>query len=216
MSLTLLRSAARTDAVARLKDRDLAAWDDLVESEHGRIFNLHLRLTGDREAAADLTQETFVAAYESVDTFRGRGQPEAWLYGVALNCNRSWWRKTGRSEPPNEPNEDLADPEPTAEELAELRERSDLIYAAVQRLPESYRRVVALRYFGGFSSADIARCERVREGTVRWRLHRALQRLWVILQPQIGADQCASREPIDCQKESENETGANGELRIAP
>ena len=55
--------------------------------------------------------------------------------------------------------EDLPDPEPSAEELAIMHERSDLVCAAVRRLPEAYRRTVALRYFLGIPAVEIARDE---------------------------------------------------------
>ncbi len=198
MGLRLLRPAT-----AKLKGRDPAEWERLVVGEYARVFNLHVRLTSDRDTAADLTQETFAAAYGSIDSFRGQCRPETWLYSVALNCNRSWRRARGRHEPQEELTEQLPDPEPTAEELATLREERELLYDAVQRLPEVYRRTVALRYFAGLSTAEVAAGEGVEEGTVRWRVHRAVQRLWVMLQPLIG-------------EENRGERGQERELRIAP
>jgi RNA polymerase sigma factor CnrH len=171
---------------AQMRARVRSTWDQLIAAEHSRIFNLHLRLTGDREAAADLTQDTFVAAYESADKYTGKGRPEAWLHGVALNCNRNWHRRMGRQEPPDQVDENLADPAPTAEALAQLREQNDLIYDAIRRLPEAYRRVVALRYFAGVPAAEIADSDGVDAGTVRWRLHTALKKLWVMLEPKLG------------------------------
>jgi RNA polymerase sigma-70 factor (ECF subfamily) len=188
---------------AKLKDRDRAAWERLVDDEYTRVYNLHLRLTSDSDAAADLTQETFAAAYASIGSFRGRSKPETWLYSVALNCNRSWRRARGRHEPEDELSEELPDPQPTAAELAALREERELLYHAVQRLPEVYRRTVALRYFAGLSTAEVAAGEGVEEGTVRWRCHRAVQRLWSMLQPLIG-------------EENRGERGHAPELRIAP
>ena len=92
----------------------------------------------------------------------------------------------GRQEPPDEVDDDLADPSPTAEDLAQLRERNDLIYDAIRRLPEAYRRVVALRYFAGVPATEIADSDGVDAGTVRWRLHTALKKLWVMLEPRLG------------------------------
>ena len=203
MNQSLLGKMNQKRLSERLKRREGAAWNQLVSQEHRRLFNLHLRLSGDREAAADLTQDTFTAAYESADTFSGQSSPQTWLYGVALNTNRNWWRRTGRHDPPEELDENLPDPQPTAEELVALREQSDLIYDAVRRLPESYRRAVALRYFAGVSAAEMAESEGVDAGTMRWRLHQALKRLWVMLQPRIG-------------KEIGNEPGAPGQVRLAP
>lgn len=203
MSLNVLRRVTEGSVKRRLKGRDRAAWEGLVASEYVRIFNLHLRLTGDREVAADLTQETFVSAYLSAHTFRGKCRPATWLYGVALNCNRNWRRRAGRHEPPEELDEELPDPDPTAEEIATLRERNDLVCQAVQRLPDVYRRTVALRYFAELSTAEIACGEQVDEGTVRWRLHRAMSKLWVMLKATLA-------------EENQDETGAQGRIQLAP
>ena len=190
-------------ATAKLRDHDRGAWERLVNDEYARVFNLHLRLTSNRDTAADLTQETFAAAYGSISSFRGQCKPGTWLYSVALNCSRSWRRAQGRHEPQEELTEQLPDPEPTAEELATLREERELLYDAVQRLPEGYRRTVALRHYAGLSTAEVAAAEGVEESTVRWRCHRAVQRLWVMLQPLIG-------------EENQGERGQERELRIAP
>lgn len=201
MSLSLV-TLLEEDSGAELKGKDERAWEKLVDAEYKRIYNLHLRLSADSEIAADLTQETFVSAYQSIRTFRGNAKPRTWLYGVAMNCNRNWRRQMGRRDPEVELDDDLPDPNPSAEELAALGERKELIYDAVRRLPEPYRRTVALRYFAGLSTAEVASGEGVKEGTVRWRLHRAVQRLWIMLQPTIG-------------EEREDERGDQGSLRIA-
>jgi RNA polymerase sigma-70 factor (ECF subfamily) len=186
---------ATTAEVLRLERRELPVWEDLVRAQYQRIYNLHLRLSPHAEVAADLTQDTFEQAWKSAAAYQGRSRPEVWLYGVALNVNRNWWsRQHQPQELGDDPScaptrlEDLPDPEPTAEELAILHGRSDLICAAVRRLPETYRRTVALRYFLGVSAVEIAASEGVEAGTVRWRLHEALRRLWIMLQPTLGKE----------------------------
>jgi len=209
MILTLLSTEpppAADDSQAvrrRLKQQDREVWDRLVRDEHGRIFSLHLRLIGDREVAADLTQETFAEAWRSAGSYSGEAPPRAWLYGVAGNVNRSWLRKQGRREPEDEVDDALPDPEPTAEEIAILRERTDLVVSAVRELPETYRRTVAMRYFGGLTGPEIAEVEGVEPGTIRWRIHEANKRLWAMLEPTLG-------------EEGDDEAGQDGELRIAP
>lgn len=202
MGVNVLRRVADGSGRRRLTSRSSAAWEELVAKEYARIFNLHLRLTGDREVAADLTQETFVSAYRSAHAFEGKCRPATWLYGVALNCNRDWRKKAGRHEPTEELDEELPDPEPTAAEIALLRERNDLVCQAVRRLPDVYRRSVALRYFAGLSTAEIAHGEHVDEGTVRWRLHQARKKLWVMLKATLA-------------EENEHETEAQRRIHLA-
>ena len=186
MALTLLNRSGPRAVADRIKRRDRKTWDRMVDGQHIRLFNLHLRLTGDREAAADLTQETFAEAFRTVDGYSGEAAPEAWLYGVAMNVNRTWWRRRGREEAPIELEEDLPDPDPSAAQIAEMKQHTELVCDAIRRLPEPYRRTVAMRYFGGVSAADIARDEGVDAGTVRWRLHQALKKMWIMLKPQLG------------------------------
>ena len=203
MSLSLVTTADARTLSERLRQRDAAAWEALVADQYARLYSLHLRLTGDREAAADLTQETFAAAYRGAHTFAGRARPDVWLYGIALNRNRDWHRKAGHQDPAEPLGEELADPEPTPEQVAELRERSDVVLDAVRRLPTIYRHVVALRYFADVPTKEIAAAEGIAEVAVRWRLHKALRKLWVMLEAKLG-------------KEPEDEPGAAGQLRIAP
>lgn len=172
----------------RLRRRNPAAWDQCVAAQYRRIYSLHLRLCSDPEAAADLTQETFVAAFQSIDGYSGRGRPEAWLYGVAMNCSRNWCRRRGSAAPEEALEEDLPDPAPTVEQVALLRARADLLTDAVRRLPEPYRHTVALRHWAELSAEEIAVTDGVDAGTVRWRLHQAMRKLWVMLRPHLGQE----------------------------
>ena len=191
MELRLVAARPAEVADEALRKRERAAWDALVAHQHGRLYNLLVRLTGDRELAADLTQETFLAAYRSAHTYAGRSGPEAWLCGVALNCYRNHRRRHGGRGLPDEIGDGLPDPAPTPEQLAQLREQADLLREAVGRLPEAYERVVALYYFAGLTSAQIAEEEGVADGTVRWRLHQAVRKLWFMLQPHTGKEEPA-------------------------
>ena len=74
---------------------------------------------------------------------------------------------------------------------------------ALRELPESYRRTVAMRYFGGLTGPEIAQIEGVDAGTIRWRIHEANKRLWALLAPAVG-------------EEGDDGAGQDGELRIAP
>jgi RNA polymerase sigma-70 factor, ECF subfamily len=191
--------------VAGVQRHHLPTWEGLVQTQYARIYNLHLRLVGSPETAADLTQDTFEQAWRAAAAFEGRSQTETWLYGVALNVNRHWRQRSGLHDPPEgDPSEELPDPAPTTQELALLHQRQELICEAVARLPESYRRVVVMHYFMGTPSAEIARAEGVPDGTMRWRLHQALRKLWVMLQPTLGKEL------------GEDEQGTTGTLRIAP
>ena len=191
MILSVLSKGRQDPVCAKLRSRDEVAWEQLVAGQHGKVYNMLLRLTGDPEAAADLTQEAFVAAYRSAPKFAGKSQPQTWLHGVALNCYRTWRREMGQAEATEEIDENLPDPELTAEELTALKQRHDILCDAVRRLPEIYRSAVALRYFAGVPAVEIAKQQGVDAGTIRWRLHQAVKKLWVMLEPQMGKEEPA-------------------------
>ena len=71
-------------------------FDGLVDSYEKPIYNLIFRVLGDRDEAADLTQETFVAAYRSWSAFRGESTVYTWLYRIALNLCKNKFREQDR------------------------------------------------------------------------------------------------------------------------
>ncbi|HEY3398017.1 MAG TPA: sigma-70 family RNA polymerase sigma factor [Armatimonadota bacterium] len=196
-----MRKDPRASALRR---REEHVWEQLVSSQYERIYRLHLRLGPGPDTAADLTQDTFEAAWKAAPQFRGESRPEVWLYGVALNVNRNWWSRRRPEEPlPEEVIQDLPDTEPTAAEVYLLRQQHELVCRAVARLPETYRRALALHYFLEVPAVEIAAAEGVEPGTVRWRLHEGLRRLWILLQPALG-------------KELGQDAPRAGRLRLAP
>jgi RNA polymerase sigma-70 factor (ECF subfamily) len=162
---------------------DREAWQRLVEHETPTVFRTCYRILGRVEEAEDATQETFLAAYRSIGSFRGDGPARAWLTRIAT---RESWQRAARyrklsaisSSLDNDDTPPLGDQgggDPLGDTLsAEAREQ---IRQAVARLPEPYREVVTLRYLGELSIAEIAEATGRRDGTVKAQLHRGLERL---------------------------------------
>ena len=142
------------------------------------IYRACLRILGRPHDAEDVTQEAFLIAFRSIGGFRGEGSLRGWLLRIATRQSLrrlSQRRPSADLESVGEPF--LADlrGEPTgvivaAEERREIR-------AAVARLPEPYREVVALRFFGELSLADVAAATGRPLNTVKTHLHRGLERL---------------------------------------
>lgn len=167
-------------------ERALAAGDErafavLVEQQATPVLRICYRILGRLDEAEDAAQEAFVLAYRARASFRGDGSPEAWIARIAT---RECWRRRARDHRRAKATTPLdaidvdgiagaADP---AREVL-LAERGEAVRDAVARLPEPYREVVSLRYFGDLSPARIAAVTRRPEGTVRAQLHRGLARL---------------------------------------
>ena len=185
-TLVDVRSPVDEQFLERLKRGEAAAFEHLVKERSGDVYALLYRLTEDAEEARDLTQETFLRAFQSISRFRGEADLKTWIYRIAINQARNrwrWWRRrrrevhvsldaaSGQSEQPLSdrlPARDEANPE--QETLA--RERETVLRSALNSLGRSYREAVILRDIEGFSYEEIAATLEISTGTVKSRLSR--------------------------------------------
>ena len=161
------------DRVVQAREGDFSAFEGLYHDHVGRIFALCVRMTADRAVAEELTQVTFVRAWERLDSIRGDADLTSWLRAIALNVVLGHRRARGRREGKETPLEAVAPfpgPAPERSEAATLR--LDL-EQAVARLPERARRVFVLHDVEGFRHGEIARLLGVTSGTSKAQLHRA-------------------------------------------
>lgn len=174
-------------------DRD--AFRRLVERESAALVRACHRILGDHAAAEDAAQEAFVTAFRSLASWRGDGPFGAWLtrIGVRIALRHASRRKTVTWRDPGaiasaSERRDSADQAADRQAMAaapmtdpailSLRaERATEVRTAVAALPEPYREVVALRFFGDQSLDEIARQTGRPLGTVKTHLHRGLARL---------------------------------------
>src|SRR5262245_51566131 len=93
------RSAIEAQFIERLKRGDASAFEVLVRERSGEIYGLLYRLTENVEEARDLTQETFLRAFQSIAHFRGDADLRTWIYRIAINQARNrwrWWKRRRR------------------------------------------------------------------------------------------------------------------------
>jgi RNA polymerase sigma-70 factor (ECF subfamily) len=174
------------DLVDAARRGDHRAFEQLVELTHRDTYTLALRLTGSAEDAGDITQETYLRAFRSLDSFRGDAQFTTWLYRITANCASSHlrrWRRH-RHEPLHEDHlvVDLrpeADPEMSAA-ATDLRRRLEV---AVEQLPPKLRAVVVLRDVYELPHETVAEELGISSGAAKVRLHRARNRLRAELFP---------------------------------
>jgi RNA polymerase sigma-70 factor, ECF subfamily len=180
------------DLVARHRFGDTQAFDEIYHRFDHMVFNLALRLSGDGELAADLTQETFLRVFRHIDQFCGRSSLKTWIFRIALNHCRSC---LGRRRLPTQPLAEelpgdqgttggavLADPGRGPEELAVAADEGRRVAQALTRLPEPFREAVVLRDLEGLSYDEIAEVLGVRLGTVRSRIARGREQLRALLE----------------------------------
>ena len=185
------RAIGEAQFIDRLRAGEAAAFDRLVRERSGEVYALLYRLTNDAEEARDLTQETFLRAFQHIDRFRGEADLKTWLYRIAINQARNrwrWWRRRRRDAtlsldaPDGQHEQSLgsrlrsnssADPE--QETLA--RERGQALAAALNTLGRPYREAVILRDVEGLSYEEIAAALEISVGTVKSRLSRGRMEL---------------------------------------
>jgi RNA polymerase sigma-70 factor, ECF subfamily len=161
-----------TATIAAAVSGNVAAFEKLYRQYSPRIYGLCLRLTGQREAAEDCTQETFVAAWRALGGFERRSLFSSWLHKIAvhtvLSRRRGLRQKYEVSEPENGM-PDHADPASGGPPLD--------LENAIAALPEGARHVLVLVGIYGHSHADAAASLGIAEGTCKAQLHRARQLL---------------------------------------
>jgi RNA polymerase sigma-70 factor (ECF subfamily) len=186
-----VRAGHETHYLELLRSGDLAAFEKLVNDHSGDIYGLLYRLTEDVEEARDLTQETFLRAFQSISRFRGDADLKTWLYRIALNQARNrwrWWRRRRRDSTISIDaelgigSETLASTlraaessNPEIESMA--RERDAALQSALRLLGSSYREAVILRDIKGLSYEEIAQALEITVGTVKSRLSRGREEL---------------------------------------
>jgi RNA polymerase sigma-70 factor (ECF subfamily) len=157
---------------------DRSAFRVIVDRESRSVYLACLRILGRHHDAEDVTQESFVAAYRSIRTFRGDGTLRAWLLRIATRqaFRRLSQRRTSvdLAEIP-EPRLVDASGEPTRVLVAADDRRA--VRDAVATLPDPYREVVALRFFADLSLAEVAEATGRPLNTVKTHLRRGLERL---------------------------------------
>jgi RNA polymerase sigma-70 factor (ECF subfamily) len=155
---------------------DTEAYAALVAEYQKMIHALAFRLTGSFEDAEDLAQETFLRAFQQLDTFRRESKFSTWLCQIAVNTGLNWRKREQRR---HEIHTQWA--ENTAVESDQPAgfpdELSRRVQSALDRLPPKQRAAVVLTIYEGHSHAEAARMLRCSETTVSWRLFAARQKL---------------------------------------
>ncbi len=178
-ALALLRE---NELIERAKNRDHAAFEELVKRNQARIYNLGLKLLGNREDAADLLQETFINAYYALPKFEGKSAFSTWLYRIATNNAFMKMRKKKiplvRFEPVDDQDgkkhfTEIADWSGDPKAHLQNEELKILIEKSVNALPGKYKTIFVLHDIEGFSTEEISKMLELSVPAVKSRIHRS-------------------------------------------
>ena len=170
----------------RRHDPDLL--DRLIEQYQHRLLRYLVYLSGNRELAEDLFQETWIRVLERGHQYDGKHEFSTWLYAVARNLTIDYLRKKsplsldGLMEDEEHAPLEPADPRPMAWELMQQDEQAERISEALLRIPAEYRETVILRFQEELALDEISTVTRSPLGTVKSRLYRGLNMLMALLE----------------------------------
>jgi RNA polymerase sigma-70 factor (ECF subfamily) len=182
--------------VHQVQAGEVAAFDRLILKYRERVFGLIYNMTSNREDAADLTQDAFIKAFQSINRFGGQSSFFTWLYRIAINSTLSHLRKTRLrsffsletidAEAPVSRELIAALTDKTgADRDTFVHELQEKLNEAMQKLSINHRTVVTLFEIDGLSHQEIAEAMNCSVGTVRSRLHYAKQLLQSELEPYL-------------------------------
>ncbi len=176
--------------IRRAQQRDLEAFETLVDAYASRVYGFVYRLTGSRDDADDLLQETFLRVVRTIDKYQHDGRFDAWLFRIATNLVRDRFRRSQRTparttvDEPSRIGRESSGVQALADDRGspphariELADEIDRLQDALAQISPAEREVIMLRHFSGLSFKDLARLLDVPIGTALARAHRGLARL---------------------------------------
>ena len=182
--------------VQKVQAGNVGAFDQLVQKYRQQIFAVIYNMTSNREDASDLTQETFIKAFQAIGRFRGKASFFTWIYRIAVNTTMTFLKKRNRRRFISYEN---IDEEASSSEIVErltasnrsekgalVSELQEKLNDALQKLSLKHRTVVILHEIEGLEHAEIAEITQTSIGTVRSRLHYAKQQLQSLLQDYLA------------------------------
>lgn len=167
-----------TRLVDLARDGDRRAFGELVDRHQAAVYRVCYRVLWHAEDAADTTQDTFIRAFDKLDTFQQRSSFKTWLTRIAVNLAIN-----ARSRQDNAATWDglLPGAAPSAEDMVVQAETMQQVHLALRQLPVNHRVAVVLRDLEGYSYRDVAEALDVPEGTAKGWAHRGRQRLKELL-----------------------------------
>lgn len=167
----------RQSLVSRLRAGERAAAAELVDEFYEQIYLFMRRLGHDRQVSEDLTQESFFNAWHHIGQLRDGKALDSWLYRIAANVSKLYWRRHKHKEVVGIEISDVPAGTEGGHDRAVRYEQFDELKNAVERLPAKLKETIVLHYMQQLTIAKAAEALGIKEGTFKSRLNRALRTL---------------------------------------
>ena len=172
--------------VQQVLEGNTNAFEELVLEYEKKVYNVALRILGNSEDAADMTQEAFIKAFNSLSGFRGDSKFSVWLTRIVSNLCLDFLRSRSRrptvslsveDDEGDDVQLDIADISQSPELLLERSLTRESVRRGLKALPEDYREILLLREIQGLSYDEIAEALNIEVGTVKSRIFRGRKKL---------------------------------------
>lgn len=162
------------------KSDKISRFESIYQDNYRRVFAFALKLSGSKEDATDIAQETFLRAFAGYEKFRHESELSTWLMGITLNLARKLYRSRSKLIFTDKLQEGAT--ETTPEREAGNTEMAKLLTKALAKLPKKQRNAVIARTYGEQSFAEISRSAGGSETSARVNYHHGLKRLKIELE----------------------------------
>ncbi|MCM8809851.1 MAG: sigma-70 family RNA polymerase sigma factor [Candidatus Omnitrophica bacterium] len=170
------------ELVEKAKSGDNKAFEELVRRTQNKIYNLGLKILGNKDDAADLLQETYIKAYESLPNFEGKSSFYTWLYKIATNfalmkLRKEKYKKISIDEIKQASNGnykfEISDWSNNPHIQYKNEELKDILNEAINSLPPKYKTIFILHDIDGLSISEISEILSLSISTIKTRIHRS-------------------------------------------
>ena len=176
--------------IRRVQNGDHEAFAQLIKTHEINVYHLCFRMSGNREDALDLSQETFLKAWRGIGFYKFESAFSTWLYRLTQNVCIDFLRRQKRrpttsltaGEDDEEVEWEIADSAPSPETQVLDQERSRAVAQAMEKLEDEFRMVLLLRVVEDRPYEEIAEIMNLKVGTVKSRLARARLKLKKLLE----------------------------------
>lgn len=175
-----------TEVLHRAQAGDWEAFELLLGQYREVLARMTYLTTRDRESVQDIVQEALVQIWRGLPSYRPSGSLKAWMMKIVINQARKSYRRRRIETVPLEAVAEMPGNLDGPEEAAIRQDEADTIQAAIESLSADHQQVLVLRYYTDLTVPEIAEALACREGTVKSRLNRALDRLEEVLTSDPG------------------------------
>jgi RNA polymerase sigma-70 factor (ECF subfamily) len=172
--------------VSQSRNGDHAAFAELIRAYQPMIHSVTFRMTGSVADCQDLAQETFIRAYQQLDSYQGASKFSSWLYRIAVNACLDWRRREQRREQVHASWSEELQRASSGTDAGAADKLSAEVQTALMKLPDKQRAAIVLTVYAGHNHAEAAKILGCSETTVSWRIFAARRRLKKLLSHQGG------------------------------